>query len=157
MAIPFVYELRTLMDWIWTETSMTVFDWIKMEDIFSQIFQLKVCSAYNFVICCEKMLQIETEILYFQCSRRAECKYPLPRSQKIPAKTKFLWGAGGLVGLFTTIWFPLVLFSLGDTVGQPNIPTNMFAKVQISSYLPIYAGYSSKIYRLVCVGYFLVS
>ena len=42
MYTPFVYELRTLMDWIWTETSMTLADWIKMEDIFAQIFLLKV-------------------------------------------------------------------------------------------------------------------
>ena len=42
MYTPFVYELRTLMDWMWTQTSMTLADWIKMEDIFAQIFLLKV-------------------------------------------------------------------------------------------------------------------
>lgn len=49
MYTPFVYELRTLMDWIWTETSMTLADWIKMEDIFAQIFLLKVrvCISTN--------------------------------------------------------------------------------------------------------------
>lgn len=30
------------MDWVWTETSMTLPDWLKMEDIFAHIFQLKV-------------------------------------------------------------------------------------------------------------------
>ncbi len=79
--------------------------------------------------------------------RRAESKYPLPRSQKIPAKTKFMFGAGGLVTLFTIIWFPLVLFALGDTVGEPNIPTDMSVKVQVSSYQPIYSSYTSKISR----------
>jgi len=42
MAVPFLFELRTLMDWMWTTTSMTLGEWIKMEDIFSHIFQLKV-------------------------------------------------------------------------------------------------------------------
>jgi hypothetical protein len=42
MAVPFLFELRTLMDWMWTKTSMTLGEWIKMEDIFSHIFQLKV-------------------------------------------------------------------------------------------------------------------
>lgn len=42
MLVPFLFELRTCMDWMWTETSMTVFDWIKMEDIFAHIYQLKV-------------------------------------------------------------------------------------------------------------------
>ncbi|KAF2363286.1 Piezo non-specific cation channel R-Ras-binding domain, partial [Trinorchestia longiramus] len=41
MYIPFLYELRTLMDWIWTDTSMNLSDWIKMEDIFVRIFKLK--------------------------------------------------------------------------------------------------------------------
>lgn len=40
--IPFLMELRTLMDWVWTDTSMTLFDWLKMEDIFQNIYQLKV-------------------------------------------------------------------------------------------------------------------
>lgn len=42
MGVPFVFELRALMDWIWTDTSMTLSDWLKMEDIFAHIFQLKV-------------------------------------------------------------------------------------------------------------------
>lgn len=42
MMVPFLFELRTVMDWMWTDTSMTIFDWIKMEDIFAHVFQLKV-------------------------------------------------------------------------------------------------------------------
>lgn len=30
------------MDWIWTDTSMTIMDWFKMEDIFASIYQIKV-------------------------------------------------------------------------------------------------------------------
>lgn len=47
LAVPFLFELRTVMDWMWTDTSMTVFDWIKMEDIFAHIFQLKVIIAIH--------------------------------------------------------------------------------------------------------------
>lgn len=42
MLIPFVFELRALMDWMWTDTSMSLMEWLKMEDIFAQLFQLKV-------------------------------------------------------------------------------------------------------------------
>lgn len=42
MAVPFLFELRTLMDWIWTDTSMTLMDWLKMEDIFASVYLLKV-------------------------------------------------------------------------------------------------------------------
>lgn len=45
--IPFLMELRTLMDWVWTDTSMTLFDWLKMEDIFQNIYQLKVNKIYT--------------------------------------------------------------------------------------------------------------
>jgi hypothetical protein len=42
MVIPFLFEMRAVMDWIWTDTSMTVMDWFKMEDIFANIYQIKV-------------------------------------------------------------------------------------------------------------------
>lgn len=47
MFVPFLFEIRTIMDWIWTDTSMTIFDWLKMEDIFANIFLLKVCQIYK--------------------------------------------------------------------------------------------------------------
>lgn len=49
MLVPWLFELRTIMDWIWTDTSMSMFDWLKMEDIFSTIFQLKVILFKFFV------------------------------------------------------------------------------------------------------------
>jgi piezo-type mechanosensitive ion channel component 1/2 len=45
--IPFLMELRTLMDWVWTDTSMTLMDWLKMEDIFQNIYQLKVTISFS--------------------------------------------------------------------------------------------------------------
>lgn len=42
MLTPFLFELRALMDWMWTDSSMPLFEWLKMEDIFAKIFELKV-------------------------------------------------------------------------------------------------------------------
>lgn len=50
MIIPFLFELRTLMDWIWTDTSMSLFDWIKMEDIFTNIYQMKVLKYFFLIL-----------------------------------------------------------------------------------------------------------
>ena len=47
MVVPFLFELRAVMDWIWTDTSMTVMDWFKMEDIFANIYQIKVSISFN--------------------------------------------------------------------------------------------------------------
>ncbi|PSN54799.1 hypothetical protein C0J52_01988 [Blattella germanica] len=97
MAVPFLFELRALMDWMWTDTSMTVWDWLKMEDIFANIFQHK-------------------------CARRMESEYPQPRGEKKKPLVKYLMGGGGLFIIIAVIWFPLVIFALGSTVGQPNLP-----------------------------------
>ncbi len=67
--LPFLMELRTLMDWVWTDTSMTLFDWLKMEDIFQNVFQLK-------------------------CSRQMESDLPAPRGQKKGPMVKYLMGGG---------------------------------------------------------------
>ncbi|CAB3230721.1 unnamed protein product [Arctia plantaginis] len=113
MAIPFLFELRTLMDWIWTDTSMTLMDWLKMEDIFASVFLLK-------------------------CSRYVEDRFPQPRGAKKSNTTKYLLGGGVLAFVIAIIWFPLVFFAFGNTVGQPNPPTDVTVKIRIGPFLPVY-------------------
>ncbi|KAJ9578582.1 hypothetical protein L9F63_005184, partial [Diploptera punctata] len=113
MAVPFLFELRALMDWMWTDTSMTVWDWLKMEDIFANIFQHK-------------------------CARRMESEYPQPRGEKKKPLVKYLMGGGGLFVIIAVIWFPLVIFALGSTVGQPNLPYDVTVTMDIGNYQPIY-------------------
>ncbi|XP_052747026.1 piezo-type mechanosensitive ion channel component [Bicyclus anynana] len=113
MAVPFLFELRTLMDWIWTDTSMTLMDWLKMEDIFASIFLLK-------------------------CSRYVEDEFPQPRGTKKSTMSKYLLGGGVLAFVIAIIWFPLVFFAFGNSVGQPNPPTDVTVKIRIGPFLPVY-------------------
>ncbi|XP_052758554.1 piezo-type mechanosensitive ion channel component [Galleria mellonella] len=113
MAVPFVFELRTLMDWIWTDTSMTLMDWLKMEDIFASVFLLK-------------------------CSRYVEDEYPQPRGVKKSSTSKYLLGGGVLAFVIAIIWFPLVFFAFGNSVGEPNPPTDVTVKIRIGPFLPVY-------------------
>ncbi|XP_035705079.1 piezo-type mechanosensitive ion channel component isoform X2 [Folsomia candida] len=113
MAVPFLFELRALMDWIWTETSMTLSDWLKLEDIFAHIFQLK-------------------------CQRRVEQEYPQGRGQSKPRWSKYTIGGGSLFLIIAIIWFPLVLFALGNTVGIANKPLDISLEITLGSYQPIY-------------------
>ncbi|CAL8113936.1 unnamed protein product [Orchesella dallaii] len=113
MGVPFLFELRALMDWIWTDTSMTLSDWLKLEDIFANIFQLK-------------------------CQRRAEKEYPQGRGLPKQRMNKYTIGGSSLFSIIAIIWFPLVLFALGNTVGLPNRPLDVSLEISIGSYQPIY-------------------
>ena len=55
MFVPFLFELRAVMDWIWTDTSMSIMDWFKMEDVFASIYQIKVSSVR---LCCSHTICI---------------------------------------------------------------------------------------------------
>lgn len=113
MNIPFLMELRTLMDWVWTDTSMTLFDWLKMEDIFANIYQLK-------------------------CSRQLESDLPAPRGQKKGPVVKYLMGGGMILLIIAVIWFPLALFAFSNTVGEPNRPEDVSISLRIGPYEPVY-------------------
>ncbi len=41
MIIPFLYDLRMYMDWIWTDTSLVLDEWSLMEDIFVNLYERK--------------------------------------------------------------------------------------------------------------------
>lgn len=111
--IPFLMELRTLMDWMWTDTSMTLFDWLKMEDIFQNVYQLK-------------------------CSRQMESDLPAPRGQKKGVMVKYLMGGGMILGIISVIWFPLALFAFSNTVGEPNLPYDVSVSLRIGPYESVY-------------------
>ncbi|XP_014483161.1 PREDICTED: piezo-type mechanosensitive ion channel component isoform X3 [Dinoponera quadriceps] len=114
MLIPFLFELRAVMDWIWTDTSMSIMDWFKMEDIFASIYQIK-------------------------CMRGVESDFPQPRGVKKKQMSKYLVGGGALLVIIGLIWFPLLLFALGSTVGESNLPYDVSMKIQIGPYEPIYS------------------
>lgn len=113
MLIPFLYELRSLMDWIWTDTSMNLSNWLKMEDIFANVFLLK-------------------------CQRRAEEEYPTPRGSRRSSLTKYGLGGILLFSIILVIWFPLLLFSLGNTVGQSLLPMDCTVELSLGGYEPIF-------------------
>ncbi|CAH1098787.1 unnamed protein product [Psylliodes chrysocephalus] len=113
MLVPFLFELRTCMDWMWTETSMTIFDWIKMEDIYQNIFLLK-------------------------CSRSVEDEFPQPRAEKKKPLAKYLMGGALLTLIIGIIWFPLVFFSLGNAVGNPNPPLDVTLEIRVGPYEALY-------------------
>ncbi|KAH8298058.1 hypothetical protein KR018_005770 [Drosophila ironensis] len=113
MQIPFLYELRTILDWVCIDSTMTIFDWLKMEDIFSNIYLIR-------------------------CTRQSETDFPAMRAQKKASLSKLLMGGTVVLLIVICIWGPLCLFALGNAVGTSNVPYQVSLSIRIGPYDPIY-------------------
>ena len=113
MLIPFLYELRALMDWMWTKTSLDIFNWLKMEDIYAHIFLIK----------CQRV-QEGTQVYVSGEPRRTT--------------EKCLFGGGWLLLIVAVIFAPLVLFALSNAVGLPNAPYEVTMEIGVGAYEPIF-------------------
>ncbi|XP_045822648.1 piezo-type mechanosensitive ion channel homolog isoform X1 [Trifolium pratense] len=93
-ALPFLYELRCVLDWSCTTTSLTMYDWLKLEDINASLYLVKCDSVLN----------------------RATHK----QGDKQTKMTKCCNGICLFFVLICVIWAPMLMYSSGNPTNIAN-------------------------------------
>ncbi|KAK9732624.1 hypothetical protein RND81_04G011100 [Saponaria officinalis] len=106
-ALPFLHELRCVLDWSCTTTSLTMYDWLKLEDIHSSLFLAKCDADLN----------------------RANHK----QGQKQTKTTKFCNGICLFIVLIGVIWAPMLMYSSGNPTNIANPIKDASVRVDIKT------------------------
>ncbi|XP_039146596.1 piezo-type mechanosensitive ion channel homolog isoform X1 [Dioscorea cayenensis subsp. rotundata] len=106
-ALPFLYELRCVLDWSCTTTSLTMYDWLKLEDINSSLFLVKCDAVLN----------------------RAGHK----QGEKQTKTTKFCSGICLFFILICVIWAPMLMYSSGNPTNIANPIIDVTVHVDIKA------------------------
>jgi hypothetical protein len=117
-AIPFGYELSTILNWTIHRTSLDFFEWLKVEDLYADLFEIKCRNA----------------------DRERSGRKP---GDAQPLWIKLLIGMGLFFVLCLVIWFPLLLLASdtpGNSVNQVHQST---IEVGIEGWEPFYRSYQA--------------
>lgn len=117
-AIPFGYELSTILNWTIHRTALDFFEWLKVEDLYADLFEIKCRNA----------------------DRERSGRKP---GDAQPLWIKLLIGMGLFFILCLVIWFPLLLLASdtpGNSVNQVHQST---ITVGIEGWEPFYRSYQA--------------
>ncbi|XP_039810070.1 piezo-type mechanosensitive ion channel homolog isoform X2 [Panicum virgatum] len=106
-ALPFLYELRCVLDWSCTTTSLTMYDWLKLEDIYASLFLVK----------CDAILN------------RANHR----QGEKQSKMTKFCSGICLFFVLICVIWAPMLIYSSGNPTNIANPIIDVSIQIDIKA------------------------
>ncbi|EXC31832.1 hypothetical protein L484_020660 [Morus notabilis] len=106
-ALPFLYELRCVLDWSCTTTSLTMYDWLKLEDIHGSLFLVKCDVDLN----------------------RASHQ----QGQKQTKMTKFCNGICLFFILMCVIWAPMLMYSSGNPTNIANPIKDASVRIDINT------------------------
>lgn len=107
--VPFLFELRTAIDWTWTDTSMPLFDFFNMENFYATIYNLK-------------------------CARAFEQAFPAPRGEAKSTVVKYMMGLPMILILILTIWLPFLVYALLNQIGELKVPESAHITFSVEGY-----------------------
>lgn len=107
-ALPFLYELRCVLDWSCTSTSLTMYDWLKLEDINASLYLVKCDAVLN----------------------RATHK----QGEKQTKWTKCFSGICLFFILICVIWAPMLIYSSGNPTNIANPIKDASVQVDIKTF-----------------------
>ncbi|ELP86156.1 hypothetical protein EIN_328330 [Entamoeba invadens IP1] len=99
-TLPFVYEIRTILDWVFANTSMFYKRWLKVEDIHAELFMNQ----------CDRTVERNRNHVYGQ-----------PRGYM----ERFTGGCVTLIIMLAILWFPLLLMSSAAPNFAQPLPKNL--------------------------------
>jgi len=91
LTVPFIFEINLLMDWAFTKTSLTIFQWFKLDEVHAMIYYAK-CLFQSY----------------------------LPLGTKISALMKVSFSVLGLLAALILAVGPMVIFSSLNPIAQDN-------------------------------------
>ena len=113
LALPFVYELRVLLDWMCTPTTLLFYQWLQVEDVFSSVFLVK-------------------------CRLLSEAATERSRGEARPAAVKLSTGCVLLVFMVIILWLPLFIFSSANPALAANPVERVSVSIQLDALAPLY-------------------
>ncbi|KAK3279946.1 hypothetical protein CYMTET_12194 [Cymbomonas tetramitiformis] len=119
ISCPFLFEMRSILDWVCSDTSLDLFMWLIVERIYSNLWMNKLEMAY-----------------------RKEWDQVLSGKSRIPTWFKFLMGVSTFIGLVIMLVIPVVLFSsLNPSLSENKIASSKMTVMLYSAsegFFPLY-------------------
>lgn len=113
-AIPFVFELKTLLDWTFTQTTLNFYYWIKMEDINAALYRRKC------------------DLVHYESLN-------LKLGDKQPTSQKITGGLLTFIGIVILIFFPLLFYSNVNPTFEYNQISRMSLSVGLRGFENLYS------------------
>ncbi|KAI1716695.1 piezo non-specific cation channel, r-Ras-binding domain-containing protein [Ditylenchus destructor] len=113
--VPFLFELRTAVDWAFTDTSLSFCDFFNVELWYNTVY-------------------------YVKCKRVFEKNYPSPNGKARSIILKLLLGLVLIVFVIVIILSPLTIFSMLNLIGTNVELETVLLSVSVNEFPPLYIG-----------------